>query len=582
MGARRRFALGAAVLLLLAACTQPPSGGVGTDEVIIPATTKVLSVEAREGLLDVDVQGTLRFASESGVADDLEANDVIVSEPTDAAPEGLLRKVTSVRLEGGEVVVETVGAELREAVHQGSLSVRLELDEGDLIGSTALQPGIEVQAFDYAIDSDFGTNGAFRATGTLNVRPTVDLDIDISCGGFLCSSPNLGLNFKIGLIETANLKIEGSDTLALDERFVIARHDFAPITFSISFVPIVIKPQLEIYLNGSGTVSGELLFLAEQDLTVIGGFTYHSDDGFRNVSQSTVSFDNGAADFAGEAVAGAAVGGRFELYLYGLLGPYGALEAGPRFQANQSGLPGTSTTLWELEGCVTGLIGLDSIPVLGLEHEATLFGRCTTFASETDEAPTVLIQSPTAGTQIFVGDGVTLVGLEFDPNGHAVECVWTSNVAGDPLPAAGCTTQISFATAGSRTLTLTGTDSAGTSDTDAVTLQVSAPPLVLVSVTNPINQQELKASEAIVLTGSASGGLQPYVFNWSIVFPTDANGSGGQTFGIGPGASRAWIPDQTLDVDDCDPTFGKMILDVTDENGFVGSRSVLVSFGRIC
>lgn len=588
MDARRRLLYGAAVLLFLAGCTQlpPGGGGAGTNEVVIPPTTKVLDADAREGLLEVDDQGTLRFASESGVADAIEVNDVVVSEPTAAAPSGLLRKVTSIRSEGGEVIVETVGAELREAVHQGSLSVSLELDEGDLVGSTALQSGIEVQAFEYDIDSDFGTNGAFRATGTLNIQPILDLDIDITCNdhkfGFCIEIPDLDVLFKIGLAETANLTIEGSDTLAFDEQFVIASHDFAPIAFTIAFVPIVLTPRLEVYLTASGTLSGELLFVAEQDLALSGGFTYNSDRGFRDVSENTVSFDRGAADFDGQAVARAAVGGRFELYLYGAVGPYGALEAGPGIDANQSGLPGTSTTLWELEGCLTGLVGIDSIPVLGIEYEATLFDRCTTFASETDEAPSVFVQSPTAATQIFVGDDVTLRGSAFDPNGHTVVCAWTSSLAGDPFPAAGCTTQVSFATAGSRTLTLVGTDPAGTSDADTVTVTVSEQPLILVTVTNPQDQQHLVAGDEIVLAGSASGGLEPYTYQWSIAYPTDLNGSGGEVFDIGPGASRVWIPEQTLDVDDCDREFAKMLFDVTDADGFVGSRSVLIRFGRIC
>lgn len=590
MHARRRLAFVVTVLLFLAACTQPPSGGggpgTGSDETIIPPTTKVLDVEAREGLLEADEQGTLRFAAESGVENEIEVGDIVVSEPTPAAPSGLLRKVTSVVSEGDQVIVETVGAEIREAVHQGSLSVSLELDEGALVGSTALQPGIEVQAFEHAIDSDFGTNGAFRATGTLNIQPILDLDIDITCNeqklGFCIEIPDLDLLFKVGLVETANLEIEGSDTLAFDEQLVIASHDFAPITFTIAFVPIVLTPRLEIYLTASGTVTGELVFVAEQELALSGGFTYNSDRGFRNISQSTVDFDRGAADFGGQAVARAAVGGRFELFLYGAIGPYGALEAGPRIEANQSGLPGTSITLWELEGCLTGLVGIDSVPALGLEYEATLFGRCTTFARETDEAPSVFVQAPTAGTQIFVGDDVTLRGSAFDPNGGTVACAWTSSLAGDPFPAAGCTTQVTFATAGTRTLTLVGTDPAGTSDADTVTLTVSAAPLILVTVTNPKDQQHLPAGDAIVLEGSAGGGLEPYAYQWSVAYPTDLNGDGGEVFAIGPGASRVWIPDQTLGVDDCDPEVAKLFLNVTDADGFVGSRSVLIRFGTIC
>lgn len=590
MLAERRFAAIAVVIVLLGACAQlPPSDGGGPDELeaLIPPTTKVLDAVARTALIAFDDQGTLRFASESGVVDTLEVGDVVVSEPTAAAPSGLLRKVSGVSVAGGDVVVDTVGAELREAVHQGGLSVSLSLDESDVVRSTALQPGVEILGFDHAIDTDFGTDGAVRATGTLSIEPILEMDIRLTCNeriGPVCLElPDMNLLFKVGLVETADLAIEGSDASAFDEEFVIASHDFAPITFTISVVPIVLTPRLEIYLTASGTVSADLVFITEQELTVVGGFTYHSDTGFRNVSQSSVAFDRGNADFVGDAVVGAAVGARFQVFLYDLLGPYAALEAGPRIRADQAGLTGAATTLWELQGCVTGLVGLRSIPVLGLQYESDLFGRCVTFASETNEAPIVVIQSPITATQIFVGDDVTLRGEAFDPNGHDVACTWTSSVTSDSIPGSDCTRQVAFATAGTRTLTLMGTDAAGASGVDTVSVNVQPQPSIRVTVANPEEQQNIfPVDEEHPLSGSASGGEGPYAYAWSIAYPTDRNGVGGEIFEIGPGALRTWIPAQTLDVDDCQVDFARLILSVTDAGGFPGSRSVLISFGRIC
>lgn len=594
MPARRRFAAAASIMLLLAACTQqPPSdprpdpGGDANLEVLIPPTTKVLDTVARDALLTFDDQGTLRFASESGVAGGLEIGDVVVSEPTAAAPFGLLRKVSTVGVAGQDIMVETVGAELREAVHQGSLSVSLELNERDLVRSTALQPGIEVQGFDYTIDTDFGTGGALRATGTVSVQPVLDLDLSLTCNeriGPLCVElPDLSMLFKVGLIETADLTIGGNESSSFDEEFVIASHDFAPITFTISVFPIVLTPRLEVYLTASGTISADLSFIAEQDLTLVGGFTYHDDRGFRNVSQSTVAFDRGNADFEGRAEVGAAVGARFQVFLYDLVGPFGALEAGPRIRADQAGLTGSATTLWALQGCVTGIVGLRSIPLLDLAYETDLFGRCVAFASETNDPPNVLIQSPIAATQIFVGDDVTLRGEAFDPNGHGVACTWTSSDAGDSIPGTDCTRQVAFATTGIRTLTLRGTDAAGASDVDTVSVNVQPQPAIRVTVTNPEEQQNVSSvDETHQLTGSASGGEGPYAFEWTIAYPTDRNGVGGETFEIGPGSLRPWIPAQTLDVDDCRPAFARLDLSVTDAGGFPGGRSVLISFGRIC
>jgi len=140
---RRIGAYAAAVALLLAACGQPGGGG-NDDEVLIPPTTEVLDDEARSDLAEVDADGTLTFDAGAGVADTLEADDVVVAQPAAAAPEGLLRHVTAVRTLGDEVIVETSGAEPIEAVHEGSLSVSVPLDANDLRSSMALHSGVEV------------------------------------------------------------------------------------------------------------------------------------------------------------------------------------------------------------------------------------------------------------------------------------------------------------------------------------------------------------------------------------------------------------------------------------------------------
>ena len=49
--------------------------------------------------------------------------------------------------------------------------------------------------------------------------------------------------------------------------------------------------------------------------------------------------------------------------------------AGPR-----AGLQGTDALLWELAGCLTGTVGVDSVDVLDLQHDSELFDLCTTFA----------------------------------------------------------------------------------------------------------------------------------------------------------------------------------------------------------
>lgn len=584
----RRFVPVAVLVVLLAACGSPsPGGGGGDDEVLIPPTTEVLGADAREALTSVDADGTLTFAAASGVADALDVDDVVVSEPTTAAPEGLLRTVTAVRTENDQVIVETVGATLRDAVHEGSLHVSVRLQPSDLESSVALHSGVTVQDFSHTIDTDFGTGGVLHATGSLTIDPILDLDIDLSCDdtflGVCVEIPDLNVRVRVGVTETAELTIEGSEELAFDEELPIAAHDFAPMTFFIGPVPVVLTPRLVIYLTASGSLTAELTFEASQDLTLAGGFAYDSDTGFDDLSQTSSSFDHSGVDFAGAADARAAVGGRYQIRLYGVIGPFGSLEAGPRLRANVAGLPGTASVLWELEGCLTGTVGIDSVDVLDLSYESELFDLCTTIASDDNDPPFVVIQTPSPGTQHFVGETFTLRGAASDADGQPVACAWTSSLAGDPLPLAGCEVDVAFASAGPRTLTLTGTDPAGATDTDTVTIDIDPVPDVLPVIVSPDDGQALGPGSVITLEGSASGGTEPYQFDWSIAWPTDEAGNGGDLYAIGSGASLEWAVDDTLELPGCEFfTWGRVILQVTDTDGFMGSRSVIVSIGLIC
>ena len=75
--------------------------------------------------------GTLRFSRSTALLAALKLDDVLVSEPSAAAPSGFLRKVKSIRLDGSGVVLETTQASLTDVITQGDLSAETELGLDD-------------------------------------------------------------------------------------------------------------------------------------------------------------------------------------------------------------------------------------------------------------------------------------------------------------------------------------------------------------------------------------------------------------------------------------------------------------------
>jgi hypothetical protein len=129
------------LLFILTACqTTPPTPTI--REPIIPETTKIPDQATRDALTVFDTTtGTMRFNASTPLLDNLKPDDVLVSEPATAAPYGLLRKVVSVRKDGGEVVVETTQAKLTEAIHQGTLFAEGQLEGSQLRQVTPLSEG---------------------------------------------------------------------------------------------------------------------------------------------------------------------------------------------------------------------------------------------------------------------------------------------------------------------------------------------------------------------------------------------------------------------------------------------------------
>jgi hypothetical protein len=230
-----------------------------------------------------------------------------------------------------------------------------------------------------------------------------------------------------------------------------------------------------------------------------------------------------------------------------------------------------------------------------LDHTFTTLGPRTFTVTATDsdgastaativltvvnDPPEVTIGTPATGANVFQGAGITLRGSSLDPNedGGAVPCssmVWTSSVAGDAaFPASGCVVQVTFATIGSRTLTLTGTDGYGISDSASIVVNVTEAPANLpptVYVSSPTDGSAPDVDQALALTGVATDpeGNNPLTYQWTISL------NGGPTTVIGNTASIQWKPRDSYLFNQAGAWNVEVRLNVTDSLGNVGTDYV--------
>jgi hypothetical protein len=264
---------------------ESEAGGDDSAEIVIPDTTRVLAPEARDALVSYDRQsGTLVFSRDSAgvasssphhVADpaDLAIDDVLVSEPTAAAPHGLLRRVADVSEGPDRIEVLTVEATLGEAIEQGSLEAMLPMDGVQVYSNipgvpvTVTSGGRQRDVLGYGFEAsweftlpagfDFFTGGRCVLTQPSpakgNARAVLGLEIINSSvtqfGVFGDARSELALNIQCN---------QSNDNVT----FTIAQIISPPITQFIGPVPVVF--QFGIALAGGVTSSSTDLAVTAQ------------------------------------------------------------------------------------------------------------------------------------------------------------------------------------------------------------------------------------------------------------------------------------------------------------------------------
>ena len=209
--------------------------------------------------------------------------------------------------------------------------------------------------------------------------------------------------------------------------------------------------------------------------------------------------------------------------------------------------------------------------------------------------PTVAISTPFSGQQFYQGLAYTLHGSSFDRNEPKFElpCAgsslrWTSSVTGDSQTT-GCDPQVTFASQGARTLTLTGTDAFGGTGTATVGITVLPPPAnypPVVNITKPSSNLVIQKNTVLQLAGTATdpeGGTTTTVWDVTANY-NPATGTGDTPKVITLGAGGTWKPADSFDFSGGrEYNFPvRLRLRVKDPQGVEGFDYVMIQLQQIC
>lgn len=274
-----------------------------------------------------------------------------------ATPDGFLGEVVSSTVRGKRTVVQTKPVSLMEVVPNASFDVSADdlrttedtsPEESELIRALTGGPAIRPAAINRLIRNAEPEEPvpAKRAQGSCG--PSLEFTVEHSLGGSIGTDFNLNWWAKwpweqppVGAVSRATATLTLSDDVALTGKGKVGCSAtiallpgplrLAPITFSVGPVPIVLVPEVNIYIALSADLSGGMTATIHSRLAFTAGIQY--DDG--NVSpvfsaNPSISLDPNSVAGTMNLTASATVGPMAGMKLYGIIGPYANVMGGIR------------------------------------------------------------------------------------------------------------------------------------------------------------------------------------------------------------------------------------------------------------
>ena len=487
------------------------------QEVVLQPNTKISDAATGDALISFDtLTGQMMFITETPLLRNIRAGDVFVSEPTPAAPFGLLRKITGVRKSKGQVFLQTVQAKINEAVKFGKFHGAAELLPEDTSVETASVtklPSVEKNEpiaraaetgdnFNFHRDIDVtidleGADGDVSGTGTVRIQGSIDFNAgwDMGFGVEDCFDefPPICVDrveAHVKVDQKSTVKVTGNFNGHLNKEETIDTIHFDPITFFIGPIPVVIVPKIDIIAGVTGNAHADFVFDAHTEAAFKAGLKWTDPDdggeGWKPIHERTVPTGDGSGTLNVDLDVEGYAKGHAKLLLYGIAGPGIAASLGLRAEVHTGQSP-----LWRIKahinGKVTFSVDIGGVIDLG-NHEETVLDEQFEIKAAANQDPECFWTNDTIKPNITVPITLGPNGGGFfgyfncvDPEGRTVNYTAKSSVDTDgnngviPL-------RYAFASGGPRTVTITATDGDGGVKTFDLHLDVvNTPPIIIIA-----------------------------------------------------------------------------------------------------
>jgi hypothetical protein len=319
---------------------------------VIPETTEVMSSATTDHLQMLSADGTFTFDRLTPELAELDPGDVMVGGVSPAAPNGFLRKVTSVTQEDGALVVESEPAALEEAIQDGSVHMSRQLTP-DMVLAASYADGVAMVSSPDGLKIEFSmkdvvlydkdkkeetTSDRITASGSVAVELGAEFDVRIEW--FTIKQ----VKFAFLVDEKVDLSAGWNVAYELEKSIPFANIQFTPITVWAGGIPIVLTPKVTLALEVDGSVGAAIEVSASQQATLKVGGEYR-DGQWRPIQQMSNTFDfKLSPELEAKASLEIALNWRSELLLYGTIVAY--INKRPYVEFTASLLPAVELELY--------------------------------------------------------------------------------------------------------------------------------------------------------------------------------------------------------------------------------------------
>ncbi|MDO9354791.1 MAG: hypothetical protein Q7T55_13930 [Solirubrobacteraceae bacterium] len=261
----------------------------------------------------------------------IEVGDIIALGASSQTPDGLLAKATAVTVSAAGTSVATQPASLPEALPTGSI---------DLQVTDASLPQT-------ATTAALGPNSPFRKAFSCQNSQTMSAEgsVTLSAGVTMQASwgPFSGVKARFeGKVSAAahlGASVSGSASCELTKSQLFA----APVAlgtyaFSVGPVPVVLKPQVQVYLSATAEAHAEIKTSLDASMSANAGVAYQ-DGEFTSFGGLTPSMTYQPPTLSAGGTAQVTLTPTLDVLLYGVAGPRVDLTAGLKLSADSNANP---------------------------------------------------------------------------------------------------------------------------------------------------------------------------------------------------------------------------------------------------